>query len=62
MCFSTKLYAGSAILMKYGVVKVVITETATMMGYIVESNTPSVVPNVAMMNENSPICVRVNPL
>ena len=48
--------------MKNGVVKVVITLTVTMMGYTLSSSTPSVVPSVAMINENSPICVRLKPL
>ena len=56
------LAAGSAILMKYGVVKMVSTETATMIGYMRGSSTPRLMPSEAMMNENSPICVSVNPL
>lgn len=47
--------------MKYGVKNVVITDTDTIIGYSVLSITPSDVPRVAMINENSPICTSENP-
>ena len=37
------------------------TETATTIGYRLLSITPSDIPSVAMINENSPICVSENP-
>ena len=47
--------------MKNGVKNVVITLTATTIGYMRLSSTPSDKPSVAMINENSPICVRQKP-
>ena len=50
------LYTGTERRIKKGVKKVVIIETDTMMGYINGSITLKLKPNVAMINENSPIC------
>jgi hypothetical protein len=45
----------------YGVVKVVIAETATAIGYRKLDVTLSVKPRVAMIKENSPICAWLIP-
>ena len=47
--------------MKYGVKNVVITDTATTIGYTLLSRTPNDIPIEAMIKANSPICVRLNP-
>ena len=41
-----------------GVVKVVITDTATMIGYTLGLNTPNDIPSEAIMKANSPTCAR----
>ena len=41
--------------------KVVMTDTATTMGYSVFSSTPRLMPRVAMIKANSPICVSEKP-
>lgn len=41
--------------------KVVITDTATIIGEINGSSTLSETPNPAMMKANSPICAKLNP-
>lgn len=45
-----------------GVVKVVTADTATTVGYKKSLVTPSDMPSVAMMNENSPICDKLIPV
>ena len=45
-----------------GVVKVVTAATATTIGYKKSLVTFSVVPKVAMINENSPICDKLIPV
>ena len=47
--------------MQKGVVKVVITDTATMIGYKKSLVTPRLLPMLAMMKENSPICTKLKP-
>src|SRR5688572_2063015 len=46
----------------YGVVNVVITETATAIGYKCGLITPNESPNDAIINENSPICDKLIPV
>ena len=51
-----------AALMQNGVVNVVITETATTIGYMYSSIIPRLIPNEAIIKANSPICASANPL
>ena len=61
ICLSAKRYAGSDKRIIKGVRKVVITDTATTIGYRKWSVTLSDRPNDAMMNANSPICASEKP-
>ena len=45
-----------------GVVNVVTADTATTMGYKKSLVTFNVIPKVAMINENSPICDKLIPV
>lgn len=54
------LYAGSADLIISGVKNVVITETATIIGYTLGLKTSKLIPRAAIMNANSPTCAREN--
>ena len=56
------LYVGTANLIIYGVMNVVITDTATTMGYRKLLVTCRLTPSDAMMKANSPICVKLKPL
>ena len=47
--------------MEIGVRSVVITDTQTMIGYRKSLMTPRLIPRVATINENSPICIMLNP-
>ena len=58
---TSRLYAGVAARIMYGVMNVVITETATTTGYRKLLITCSDNPRLAMMNANSPICAMENP-
>ena len=60
-CLYTNPYAGSASRIMYGVRKIVMTETATTIGYRKLPVTPRDTPRVAMMKANSPICVSEKP-
>ncbi|MNL27529.1 hypothetical protein D3C87_1491240 [compost metagenome] len=59
---SRKFEKGTAYFTIKGVVNVVMAETATTTGYKNELVTLSVIPNVAMINENSPICDKLIPV
>ena len=48
-------------MMQKGVVKVVITDTATIIGYKKLLITPRLMPREAIIKENSPICARLKP-
>ena len=56
-----KRYTFSELLMKIGVVKDVMTDTHTTTGYRKSLITPSDIPRVATIKENSPICTMLNP-